>query len=319
VRWWFLLIVSVTVAMNVIVLPWERGSALAIAIVVACAVQALLVVVPITDVFVERFLRKHQTSDPHAAEIATSAGILRFLALVVVYAMVLVLAAQNLGIDVTALIAGLGVGGVAIALAVQNILGDLFAALSIVLDKPFVVGDFIVVDKQMGTVERVGLKTTRVRANTGEQLVFGNSDLLKSRIQNFKRMQERWVLNTVRVEYGTDERHLAELPGVFRRIVEAKGQVRFDRSHLARLGESSIELEFAFYMLTADHATYMDTQQAINLDVLRECRERAVRIALPGQAVHIVREPAAYSPEHGKNAPSVHVLGPDRQARASNR
>ena len=145
---------------------------------------------------------------------------LSYLARVILWSAVLLLMLDNLGYNVSALLAGLGIGGVAVALALQNVLGDLFASLSIALDKPFVIGDFIIVDDMMGTVEHVGLKTTRVTSLSGEQLVFSNSDLLSSRIRNYKRMQERRVAFSIGVVYQTSVEHLEEIPGIVRRIIE---------------------------------------------------------------------------------------------------
>jgi small-conductance mechanosensitive channel len=188
---------------------------------------------------------------------------------------------------VTALMAGLGVGGIAVALAIQSVLGDLFASLSIALDKPFVIGDFVIVGDFMGTVERVGLKTTRIRSLSGEQLVFSNSDLLSSRIRNYKRMEERRVPFVVGVTYQTPAAELEAIPGVVRDIIESTDSTRFDRAHFKGFGDSAYLFEFVYYVLSADYAVFMDIQQAINLGIVRQFAERGIEIAYPTRTLHM--------------------------------
>jgi len=228
------------------------------------------------------------------AAAATSLAALSFIGRVVLWALVLLLTLDNLGIDVTAMVAGLGVGGIAVALAVQNILGDLFASLSIVTDKPFVIGDFIIVDDYMGTVEYVGLKTTRVRSLGGEQLVFSNSDLLKARLRNYKRMQERRVVFKFGVLYETDDRLLESIPVTVRQIIERQPNTRFDRTHFAGFGESSLDYEVVYWMLDPDYNLFMDTQQAINLALLRQFRSEGIGFAYPTRTLYMsAPEPTA--------------------------
>ena len=217
----------------------------------------------------------------------TTVRALGFLATLVLGSVLVLMALANLGIDITALVAGLGIGGVAIALAVQNILGDLFASLSIVLDKPFVYGDFIVVDDLMGTVEHVGLKTTRLRSISGEQLVFSNSDLLRSRIRNYKRMVERRVVFQVGVVYQTPPETLRRIPELLRGVVERHPDLRFDRSHLKELGASSLNFEVVYYVLGSEYNHFMDRQQDVCLDAFRLFEEEGIEFAYPTQTVHL--------------------------------
>jgi small-conductance mechanosensitive channel len=208
----------------------------------------------------------------------------------VLYVMLVLLALDNLGVNVGALVAGLGIGGVAVALAVQSILGDLFASLSIALDRPFEVGDFIVVGDLMGSVEHVGLKTTRVRSLSGEQLVFANADLLGSRIRNFKRMSERRVVFTVGVTYETAAEDLARIPGLLRTIVSAERGVRFDRAHLRSCDDSAVTFEIVYYVTDPDYNRYMDIQQAINLAIFRRFEADHISFAYPTRTVVLRRE-----------------------------
>lgn len=218
---------------------------------------------------------------------ATTIRFLGFVSRLAVWIVILLVALDNLGYNVTALVTGLGIGGVAVALAVQNILGDLFGSLSIVLDKPFVVGDFIVVDGLAGTVEHIGLKSTRVRALSGEQLVFSNADLLGSRIHNYKRMQQRRVVFSIGVTYDTPPEKVAAIPGTIREVIEARENTRFDRAHFHRLGDSALEFEVVYYVLTADYNVYMDIQQAINLDLMRRFAADGIEFAFPTRTLYV--------------------------------
>jgi small-conductance mechanosensitive channel len=218
---------------------------------------------------------------------ATTLSALGLVGKVLLWAIVLLLALDNLGFDITALVAGLGVTGIAVALAIQNVLGDLFASLSIVLDKPFAIGDFIVVDSVMGTVEHVGLKTTRIRSISGEQIIVSNADLLKSRIRNYKRMAERRAVFSLNLEYATPPEKLAQVPAILKEIIEAQPRVRFDRAHLQLLGESAVTFEVVYFMLEPDYVLFMNTQQAINLAVLRRFADEGIRFAYPGRHLYM--------------------------------
>jgi small-conductance mechanosensitive channel len=213
------------------------------------------------------------------------------------WALLVVTALQNFGIDVTALVTGLGIGGIAIALAVQNILGDLFAALAIVLDKPFVVGETIHVDNIIGTVEHVGLKTTRLRSLSGEQIVISNNDLLKSRIRNYKRMQERRVVFQLDVTYDTPAEKVARIPQIVRGVIERQPITRLDRCHFLTFAESSLRIEAVYYVLDPDYNRYADTQHAINLELLREFRREKIEFAFPTRTLHV--QTGAGTPELG--------------------
>ena len=221
---------------------------------------------------------------------ATAVGAMGFVVRLALWAVLLLTFLKSaMDVDITAFVASLGIGGVAVALALQNVLGDLFASMSIVLDKPFVIGDFIVVGDFAGTVEHVGLKTTRIRSLSGEQLVFSNSDLLGSRIRNYKRMEERRVVFEVGVVYGTPPEDLRLIPGLVREAVESQDNTRFDRSHLKAFGGSSLDFETVYYMTVPDYNAYMDTQQAINLALYEAFGERDIEFAFPTQTVFVQR------------------------------
>ncbi|GBD32147.1 Low conductance mechanosensitive channel YnaI [bacterium HR33] len=259
--------------------PWVHGL-----LVVGIFLQIALWGNGVIAFYVSRITRKKLAEDPATA---TTVSALRFLGQLVLWTAVLLLALDNLGVEITPLLTGLGVGGIAVALAVQNILGDLFASLSIVLDKPFVIGDFIIVGEHLGTVEHIGLKTTRVRSLWGEQLVFANSDLLNSRIRNFKRMYQRRVVFAVGVVYQTPADVLEKIPGWIREIVQAQPLARFDRAHLKGFGPSSLDFEVVYWVQDPDYNKYMDIQQAINLEIIRKFAAEGVEFAYPTQTLYL--------------------------------
>ncbi|HEX8611779.1 MAG TPA: mechanosensitive ion channel family protein [Telluria sp.] len=216
-----------------------------------------------------------------------STAILDFLLRLAVWLIVALMILDNLGFNITTLVASLGIGGIAVALAVQNVLGDLFASLSIVLDKPFVVGDFIIVDDILGTVEYIGLKTTRLRSLGGEQVIFSNGDLLKARIRNHQRMQTRRAAFIIRVSYATTGEQLRAIPEIARSIVTAQSGVNFERAHFSALSESSLDFEVVYWILTADYLVFMDAQQAIYLALVRQLRELGIEFAQPLRKVQL--------------------------------
>jgi small-conductance mechanosensitive channel len=234
--------------------------------------------------WVDSARRKRLEAD---AASATMIGAFSFLGKVVLWTVIVLVALDNLGVNVTALIAGLGIGGVAVALALQNILGDLLASLSIVLDKPFVIGDSIQVDTFTGTVESIGLKTTHLRSVSGEQIVVSNGDLLRSRIRNFKRMGERRVVITFGVAPATPPDKLAKVPEIVRALIDRREQVRFDRAHLMRLGKASLDFEAVYFVLSSDYLLHMDLQQEILLCLLRRLAEEGIELAVPARTLFV--------------------------------
>jgi small-conductance mechanosensitive channel len=231
-------------------------------------------------------LRREQqlTEDPGAV---AALDLLGFVLRLVVWVAVLLVMLDNLGVNITALVAGLGVGGIAVALAAQNILGDLFASLSIVFDKPFVVGDFLVIGEFLGTAEHVGLKTTRVRSLSGEQLIFANADLLNSRIRNYGRMFERRIVFSVGVTYQTPADKLKRIPTMIRTAIENQEPIRFDRAHFQSFGDSALLFETVYYVLSPDYNKYMDIQQNINLTLYEQFAAEGIEFAYPTQTVFV--------------------------------
>jgi small-conductance mechanosensitive channel len=197
------------------------------------------------------------------------------------------LALSNLGINIGAVIAGLGIGGIAVALAAQNVLGDLLASLSIVLDRPFVVGDFIVAGNERGTIEYIGIKTTRLRSLSGEEVVLSNKDLLESRIHNFKRMWRRRVVQKFGVVYSTPAHQLEMIPTWVKEIVTSKMQVQFDRCHFFEYADSSLNYELVFFVDNPEYNFFMDIQQSILIDIFKKFSSEKVSFAYPSQSLYI--------------------------------
>lgn len=197
---------------------------------------------------------------------------------------------NNLGFDVTAIIAGLGIGGIAIALAAQNILGDLFNYFVIFFDRPFEVGDYITVDDKKGTVEYIGLKTTRLKSITGEQLVFSNSDLTNSRIHNFKRMERRRIVFAFGVIYQTTSQQLEKIPAILKSIIETKEGVAFDRAHFQKFSASSLDFEIVYFVETSEYNHYMDLQQKINMEIFNAFAAEGIQFAYPTQTLFLSKE-----------------------------
>jgi small-conductance mechanosensitive channel len=285
-KWWLLAVLALYAGSLFTALSERIGQVLDKTLVIALLLQLGIWSSAALKFSLELYRRKQMKKDPAGVTAVNAIGM---FANGLLWLAVVLLALDNLGYNVTALIAGLGVGGVAVALAVQNILGDLFASLSILIDKPFVVGDFLIVDDYMGAVEHVGLKTTRVRSLSGEQLVFSNSDLLKSRLRNYGRMYERRVAFNIGVTYDTSREQLKQIPGIMRTAIERQEKTRFDRSHFFKYGDFALIFETVYYVLGPDYNLYMDIQQAINLEINEAFEAQGIAFAYPTQTLLLQR------------------------------
>lgn len=285
----FMLVVAVWAGSRWLVLG-AKSSYISFALLLAVVLQVAIWANRMVSAYIAFYTDTRREVNPAAVSVVQG---LSFIVRLVIWSLAFLLLVDNLGYDVTALVAGLGISGIAVALALQNILGDLFASLSIVLDKPFVIGDFIIVGDLMGVVERIGLKTTRVRSLSGEQLIFANSDLLGSRVRNFKRMQERRVAFGLGVLYQTTPEQLEAIPPLIKKSIESLEHTRFDRAHFKGFGASSYDFEIVYYVLTADYALYMDIQQSINLAIVRGFADMGVEFAYPTQTLFVHNETGA--------------------------
>ncbi len=279
-----MLILSIFIASNLLSLPLKEINILKNIAIAALLFQAAIWSNAIITIGFPFIMKKKVDQDTAKLTLFNS---LAFIGKFILWSIVILMILDNFGINVTALAAGLGVGGIAVALAVQNILGDLFASLSIVLDKPFVIGDFIVVGDILGTVEKIGLKTTRVRSLSGEMIVVSNTDLLSSRIRNYKQMMERRIIFSLGVTYQTSAEQLELIPGIIREIITAEELARFDRAHFKNYGDFSLNFEIVYYVLSRDYNIYMDVQQRINIALYKKFAEEKIEFAYPTQTLFI--------------------------------
>lgn len=229
--------------------------------------------------------RERRTAQDIASTTSTAA--LAFVVRAALWLIIALMILDNFGVNITTLVASLGIGGIAVALAVQNILGDLFSSLSILLDKPFVVGDSITVDSMSGTVEYVGLKTTRIRSLDGDQIVFSNTDLLKSRIHNTKRMQTRRISFAIGITYDVTEEQLRKVPEILKEVVSKQDNVTFGRAHFKKYGDSSLDFEVVYVVTTADYNVFMDVQQNINFELFGRFAAEKIEFAYPTRTVKL--------------------------------
>ncbi|MDT7835059.1 mechanosensitive ion channel family protein [Aquabacterium sp. OR-4] len=236
-------------------------------------------------------LRAHHEQQAPGTALSASGTLMGWGLRGLLWLVVLMAVLSNMGVDITAFVASLGIGGIAIALAVQNVLGDLFASLAIAVDKPFEVGDAITVGQVSGTVEKVGLKTTRIRSIGGEQVVMSNAELLRQTVANFKRLQTRRVVFNFGITYDATADQVAEVPGIVRGIVEADSALQFGRAHFKGFGESSLDFEVVYRVMDPSFEVYMDRQQAVNLALMRALKQRQIDFAFPTRTVNLVAPP----------------------------
>lgn len=276
----------------------ETGHIISSVVVIVLLVQAALWAMRLITFWLARERRKQVARGGSGTTLAA----LGFLSRIVVWALVVLLALSNIGVDVTALIAGLGITSIAVALALQGILKDLFASLAIVLDKPFELGDFLIFGDYLGTVEHVGIRSTRLQSLSGEQIVLSNSDLLETRIRNYKKMQERRIVFSIGVNYHTPRDKLVLIPVMIKEIIESQEQTRFDRSHFKEYGTFSLTFETVYHVLDPSYNVYMDLQQTINLTLHERFEEHGIRFAFPGQTVFLEEHEKAVPPPYESGA-----------------
>ncbi|MFO0682995.1 MAG: mechanosensitive ion channel family protein [Sandaracinus sp.] len=270
--------VAIALLSGVLLLDWTptQERALHHAFVVAFAVQLGLSLQAVLMLGVER--TRQREGRPGTATTAAAVGAVGRL---LVWSAIVLVGLSNLGVEVSALAATLGVGGLAAAFAVQNVLGDLFAALSIYFDRPFDIGDSIQVDTFGGLVEEISWRSTRVRSTSGEQIVFANSDLTRARILNFRRLNERRVLLTFRLPLDTKVEKLEAMPGRVRGLVEGLKDVRFERAHLVDVSDGGYQLDLVFWCTSPEYERMLDRKQSVILGVRRILDEQGLTHAIP--------------------------------------
>jgi len=249
--------------------------------------QGIKVISCFADYFVKRFLEKDMDGDGEVdpgSVMASSMVTLMIQIVLWVFGTIFVL--SNLGIEVTSLIAGLGVGGIAVAFALQGVLSDLFASFSLYFDKPFRIGDFIVIGSDSGTVEKIGIKSTRIRTLQGEELVVSNTELTTARVQNFKKMSERRIVSQFGITYETPQAQVHEVPEVVRGIFSSIDGARLDRVHFTTFADSALIYELVYYVETSGYPEFLDIQQRFNFELMRILSEKDVEFAYPTQTIY---------------------------------
>ena len=286
----FLLTISVFFASRYLTLPHRLDLALLYLLLIVVTIRLVVIIQATISFVLERHMR---VAGEDARAEMSSLRTFTWLINGVIWLIAALFIISNLGINITSFVAGLGIGGIAIALAAQSILGDFFSSLTIMLDKPFRVGDAITVGDITGTVENIGVKTSRIRSVTGEQIVIGNSDLTSTRIRNMKRMQERRVLYRFGIRYDTPADQARAVPSLVDAIIRAHPEVRFDRAHFIAFGDFALLYEVVYFVLSPDYLVYVEAQQQINFEIMDAFAARGIQFAYPTQTIQLERTEGA--------------------------
>ena len=288
IRPWVYSLVALFISLQAFTLPETADKILTFLVLFAVVWQAIEIAVHFLDYLACRFLEKDEDGDgvvdPNSA---MASDMVTLMARITLWALGILFVLSNLGIEVTSLIAGLGIGGIAIAFALQGILSDLFASFSLYFDKPFRIGDFVVIGTDSGTVERIGIKTTRIRTLQGEELVVSNTELTTARVQNFKKMKERRIQFQFGVTYETSKENMHTIPEIVRELFKATEGAHLDRVHFVAFGDFALMFEVIYYVESSDFTEYLDVQQAINFGLLDRFTELGIEFAYPRQTVFV--------------------------------
>lgn len=287
IRAWVYTLVALYAALQFFVLPNLLDKVISGVFFFVIVWQVIEIATGLVDYFITRFMEKDEDGDgvidPNSA---TASNMVTLMSRLVFWSVGVLFVLSNLGIEVGSLIAGLGIGGIAIAFALQGVLGDLFASFSIYFDKPFRIGDFIIVGTDSGTVEKIGIKSTRIRTLQGEELVISNTELTTARVQNFKKMQQRRIVTKFGITYETPQEKVHEVPGIVTRIFEALDGGRLDRVHFVSFGDSALIFEVVYYIESSDYADYLNVQQSFNFDLMQRFSELDIDFAYPTQTIY---------------------------------
>ncbi|MEO6232738.1 MAG: mechanosensitive ion channel family protein [Ferruginibacter sp.] len=284
----FIYILAIYLGSQYLTIPPKIDKIIHIALAFVCVFFIIRIINAIIAYSFQQFRGSGDSASP---QVKQATGILLIVKIITWFIGIIFLMG-NLGYDITAIIAGLGVGGIAIALAAQAVLADLFSYLVIFFDKPFEIGDFIVIGDKSGVVEYVGLKTTRLKTLSGEQLIASNTDLTSSRVQNFKRMEKRRIVSVIGVTYETSAEKLKKIPGIIQHIIESTENITFDRVHFSTFGDFSLNFEMVYYVSSSDYVTYMNSQQQINLNIFEAFENEGIEFAYPTQKIFVAGEAA---------------------------
>ena len=287
IGWPFYLMLSLYLALQFIrptdfiqkIMRW--GIVVIITYYVVRAIQRLIDYA--TRKVIEKRQKEEEVSD------STVVDLLGKILKITLWVVALILILSNLGYNISTLIAGLGIGGIAIAFALQNVLGDIFAAFSIYFDKPFQIGDFIIVGEDLGVVQKIGIKTTRIQTLHGEELVVSNRELTETRVHNYKKMERRRIVFSFGVKYETPSEKLKKIPSIIKGIIDKTELADIDRVHFKSFGDFSLNFEVVYYLRSSDYNKYMDTQQEINLAIKGQFEKKGIEMAYPTQTVYVNR------------------------------
>lgn len=288
IAWPFYFILALYIACQFIQLPNILDRVLYYALILIVTWYVIKSVQEVINFGVQRVISKRQKEDEKFEP-----GSLNILAKVlkgVVWLIAIIIILQNLGYNISALVAGLGIGGIAIAFALQNVLTDMFASFSIYFDKPFQVGDYIVIGDNRGTVKKIGIKSTRIQSTQGEELIISNKELTESRVSNYKKMDKRRITFKFGIEYNTSIDKVKKIPEIIKNVLKRFELVEIDRVHFKELGDFSLNFEAIFFVKTTDYAKYLDTQQEINLALMEEFEKQEIVFAYPSQTIYLSKD-----------------------------
>lgn len=279
----FLYFVALYLAVNSLNLPPLMNKGITVAVAAILTYFGIRLAVSLLHYALQTYWVNKEVDESRRKNLSGIVTVIKVL----IWGVGITLLLDNLGFKISAIVAGLGIGGIAVALAAQTILGDLFSYFVIFFDRPFEIGDFIVVNEFMGSIEYIGIKSTRVRSLGGEQLVFSNTDLTNSRIRNFKRMEKRRIVFKIGVIYQTTFEQMKEIPLLIRNVIEDVPDTVFDRAHFSEFGDFSLNIEIVYYVLSGDYNKYMDTQQEINFRIMKEFEKQGIEFAYPTQTLFV--------------------------------
>ncbi|NTV44364.1 MAG: mechanosensitive ion channel family protein [Candidatus Yonathbacteria bacterium] len=283
---WFYAFLALYAAVSMLTISLEVAHWFKTILIIWAGYQAVLGALVIIDHILERFFVANTDSLVEGEEDESARTFIGSIVHAIVWIAAGLFILDMVGVNIGSFATGLGIGGVIIAFALQSVLADLFSTFVIHAEKPFKPGDFIVVGEHRGTVKTIGIKTTRIQALQGEEIIISNQEMTSARVQNFKKMEERRVVSSVGIVYDTQIEKVKNIPGIIKDIIEKQEGIRFDRSHFRSLGPSSLDFEYVYYVLSGEYAPYMDVQEKINLGIMEAFAQESIEFAFPTQMVY---------------------------------
>jgi small-conductance mechanosensitive channel len=285
IHWPFYLFISLYFSVELIKLPTIIEKVLDYAIIIVVVFYVIKFIQKIIEFSAYKIKLKGKAKDPHFD--ASVVDLLTKIVKIILWVIAVLLILSNIGYDITTLAAGLGIGGIAIAFALQNVLSDIFASFSIYFDKPFKVGDFIIIGTDAGRVKHVGIKTTRIQTLQGQELIVSNKELTETRINNYRRMKKRRVKFNLGVTYDTSSVKLKKIPVIIKNIFAKVKNAELVRVHFHQFGDFSLNFEIVYSVNSKEMDVYMDTQQEINFAIKEEFEKEKIEMAFPTQTVYV--------------------------------